>query len=83
MGKNKKFIKFKLRNKMTDLRRQISKDIYLPNGAIYISKYNENLKSFYTKKTILYEMHENSSVDIDTEQDLKIARRLSTSKRKF
>lgn len=83
MSKNKKFIKFKLRNKMSDLRRQNCKDIYLPNGAIYISKYNKKLKSFYTQKTILYEMHENSSVDIDTEQDLKIARRLSISKQKF
>ena len=83
MGKNKKFIKFKLRNKMSDLRRQNCKDIYLPNGAIYISKYNEKLRSFYTQKTILYEMNENSSVDIDTEQDLKIARRLSISKQKF
>ena len=83
LGKNDNLVKFRLKNKSIDLRRQNSKDIYLPNGAIYISKYNENLKSFYTQKTILYEMHENSSVDIDTEQDLKIARRLYTSKRKF
>ena len=83
LSKNKNLIKFRLRNKGINLRRQINRNIYLPNGAIYISKYTQKLRSFYTKKTILYEMPEKYSVDIDTKEDLIIAKQISTSMQKF
>ena len=52
--------------------RQKLPNAYLPNGAIYIAKVNHFLKrrSFFSKKMALYEMDENSSLDIDTKKDL-------------
>lgn len=48
---------------------------YLPNGAIYIIKSSILIKlnTFYPPKTIPYIMDEISSLDIDTEADLKKA----------
>ncbi len=48
---------------------------YLPNGAIYIIKSSILIKlnTFYPPKTIPYIMDETSSLDIDTEVDLKRA----------
>ena len=52
--------------------RQKLPNAYLPNGAIYIAKVNHFLKqkSFFSKRMALYEMDENSSLDIDTKKDL-------------
>ena len=55
------------------LRRQNNENHFLPNGAIFISKIN-NLKNFYSNRTILYEMDEKDSVDIDTKEDLELAK---------
>jgi len=49
--------------------------VYIPNGAIYISKPRVLLKykSFYSKKILPYIMPDVRSIDIDNEIDLKLA----------
>ena len=73
LEKKNRFIKFVFKQKKI-LRRQDNRGYFLPNGAIFISK-TKNLKNFYSNKTILYEMNENVSVDIDTKKDLELARK--------
>lgn len=51
---------------------------YIPNGSMYISKYDE-LKStnqFYTDRTYAYIMSLSSSIDIDDAEDFRLARLL-------
>lgn len=53
-------------------------DLYVPNGAIYIIK-TEKLKkyeNFITLKTKFYLMDKLSSIDIDEEQDFRLAEQL-------
>jgi CMP-N-acetylneuraminic acid synthetase len=54
---------------------------YLINGAIYIIR-SENIRdnSFYNLKSVLYEMPALSSIDIDTLEDLNLAKTLFKSK---
>ena len=73
LRKKNKFINFVFKQKKL-LRRQDQKNLYLPNGAIYIARL-KNLKNFYTDKTLLFEMTEQDSVDIDTIEDLRLARK--------
>lgn len=56
-------------------RRQDLPTIYMSNGAIYIIKIDEFLKSqtLFTEKTISYKMNKIESLDIDTIDDLKEA----------
>jgi len=56
-------------------RRQKSPKVYIPNGAIYVSTYNNLIKykSFYSKKILPYVMPEERSIDIDYEIDFKLA----------
>lgn len=63
-------------------RRQDFKDLYRPNGAIYIAKTEVLLKhkSFQTIKTIPYLMSYQSSIDIDTEFDFMLAETIILSK---
>tara|TARA_B100000686_G_scaffold342158_1_gene420756 strand:- start:1306 stop:2013 length:708 start_codon:yes stop_codon:yes gene_type:complete len=69
LQKKNKHINFCLSQNTKNFRRQLNKDLYLPNGAIFISKFNDRFTSFYKKKTIFYEMKAHESVDIDTIQD--------------
>ncbi len=69
LEKKKNYIGFSLSKNLKDFRRQTNKDLYLPNGAIFITKYKSKFTSFYQKKTIFYEMSSRQSVDIDTMQD--------------
>ena len=73
LKKNNEFVELVFKQKKL-MRRQDNKNFYMPNGAIFISKI-KNLNSFYSKKTILYKMKEKESIDIDTIEDLKLARR--------
>lgn len=59
----------------SNYRRQAYKD-YTPNGAIFIGKPDEYLsrKHFYGSKSMAYIMDERSSVDIDNEIDLELAK---------
>jgi len=56
-------------------RRQSFPPVYRLNGAIYICEVNKLRKyqSFQTDKTLAFVMDTNSSIDIDTEEDLKWA----------
>ena len=72
LKKNKKYVKFAFDQKNL-LRRQDNRKVYLPNGGLYISKY-QNLNNFYTNQTIFFEMDEKSSIDLDTLEDFKIAK---------
>lgn len=66
------FIKY---DKKKFARRQDFKKVYRLNGAIYISKIDkiyEN-RSFESRRTISYIMDKQSSIDIDTENDLRYA----------
>ena len=51
---------------------------YLPNGAIYYSKVNHFLKheSFFSNNMGMFNMDSEKSLDIDSEDDLKLARML-------
>ena len=64
------------------MRRQDLPPLYMPNGAIYISRVIEFRKNstLFSKKTIMYEMDNNSSIDIDIWDDLKIAESLLIKK---
>lgn len=59
-------------NQYPFMRRQDLPKTYLSNGATYIIKVDEFIKnsSFYTDKTISYEMDNLTSLDIDTQEDL-------------
>lgn len=56
--------------------RQAEVDYYYPNGAIYITSKKEYLKNmtFYSKNTKAYVMDKISSTDIDTIDDLELAK---------
>lgn len=49
------------------------KKLYIPNGAIYISKLKKNI-NFYSSRTLFYVMDSYSSIDIDLKKDLYKAR---------
>lgn len=57
------------------MRKQDLPELYMPNGAIYISTL-QNLfkhKSFYCKKSLPYIMSEERSIDIDNKIDFQLA----------
>ena len=64
------------------MRRQDLPPLFMPNGAIYISRVNEFRKNLtlFSEKTMMYEMDNNSSIDIDNWDDLKIAESLILEK---
>lgn len=57
-------------------RRQTFTNKYIPNGAIYITNIIKYLdtRSFFMKDTLGFMMSDDTSIDIDTETDLKIAK---------
>ena len=65
-------------NNFPFMRRQDLPSLFMPNGAIYICSIKEFKKnlSLFSDKTIMYEMDNNSSIDIDNMNDLIIAERL-------
>ncbi|MBT5400299.1 acylneuraminate cytidylyltransferase family protein [bacterium] len=62
------------------MRRQDLPCIYMSNGAIYVIKVDRFIKnnSFFTSKTIPYEMSGTNSMDIDTKEDLEEIRKRMT-----
>lgn len=64
------------------MRRQDLPPLFMPNGAIYISRVKEFKKNstLFSEKTMMYEMDNNSSIDIDNWDDLKIAESLILEK---
>ena len=67
---NKKF------NAVTN--RQNLKPTYIPNGSIYVFKYDtlKKTRQYYTKKTYAYIMPFEKSVDIDDVFDFELAKKL-------
>ena len=59
------------------MRRQDLPPVYMPNGAIYIIDVKAFLKDkkLFTSHTIPFEMDERSSVDVDTIDDVEIAKK--------
>ena len=57
------------------MNRQDSEITFTPNGGIYVFKYSllKEKYSYYSDKTYAYVMPEERSLDIDTENDFKIA----------
>lgn len=55
--------------------RQVEKQSYLPNGAIYVFKYNmiKNLRVYYTEKSYPYIMPRERSIDVDALEDFNYA----------
>ena len=62
--------------------RQELPEVFQPNGAIYIIEIKEFLKkkTFFTNKTIHYEMSAEKSIDVDSYDDIiKIENQLKTN----
>jgi len=70
-----KFLKPAFGWKYFKLRRQDLPKLYAPNGAIYVSSLKNlfKYKSFYSKNILPYIMPSGRSIDIDKEDDLKMA----------
>ncbi len=71
--KNNKITQFI--NKKLKTNRQENKELYIPNGSIYIFNYNylKRNKKYLNDKTFCYVMPKIKSVDIDDELDFQIA----------
>ncbi len=67
---------FKSHNK--GIRRQELDDVFIRNGAIYITsvKYFKKTLQIISDTPILYEMPKNRSIDLNTEKELKILEKL-------
>jgi|SaaInlStandDraft_4_1057021.scaffolds.fasta_scaffold24109_2 CMP-N,N'-diacetyllegionaminic acid synthase len=67
------FIECISNNKYPFMREQDLPEVYMSNGAIYITKVEEFLKekSFFTDRTVRYIMSKEKSFDIDTLSDLE------------
>jgi len=59
----------------TPTRRQDLPKYWVPNGAVYLARVDALLhaRTFYTDDTVLYEMPLTRSIDIDTEEDFRLA----------
>ena len=66
-------------------RRQDAPKTYDFNASIYIWKRKSliNFKSFYTNKTVFYEMPESRSIDIDSELDFRLVEFLLKKEKKW
>ena len=81
--KNPYFNMIEIKNNKVQIVKKLKKNIYRRqdapktydcNASIYIWKRKSliNFKSFYTNKTVFYEMPESRSIDIDSELDFKL-----------
>lgn len=69
---NQGFISMPLLKTHQDLRRQNLPVCYFPNGAIYLAP-TTPFSGFYGSKTRAFVMDKDSSIDVDSLEDLKIA----------
>lgn len=60
------------------MNRQSLPEVFMPNGAIYIIKTKEFLKTrtLFTSKTLPFIMEGEKNIDLDTYEDLKIVRKI-------
>jgi CMP-N,N'-diacetyllegionaminic acid synthase len=72
------FIECISNNQYPFMREQDLPEVYMSNGAIYITKVEEFLKekSFFTDRTVRYIMSKEKSFDIDTISDLEAVKRI-------
>ena len=65
----------KKKNDQKLMNRQNSIKTYIPNGGIYVFKYSllKEKYTYYSDKTYAYVMPKERSIDIDTQNDFKIA----------
>lgn len=70
MKRKGRYLNFLRKNRNNYLRQNLER-FFLPNGAMYFSKIHNFKGSFYTKKTMFFEMDVNSSIDIDNLHDFK------------
>lgn len=70
-------------NRYPFARRQDLPKTYMSNGAIYIIKTSEFIRSkkLFSKKSVPFEMDEDKSLDIDTADDLNKAKKYLSEKR--
>ena len=67
-------VNFCLTSPKKGLRRQEVVPFFIPNGALYIASTKHFKHSFFTERTLFFEMDKESSVDIDTMEDLQVAK---------
>lgn len=81
---DKYFLKNFIKQNNNHTRRQDLPKIYITNGAIYIMNISDFLLhgSFNTDKTMPFIMDQESSIDIDTEIDFKLAELIIKEKKK-
>ncbi len=76
-GDQKGYFHFCLNSVAKKPRRQDMPDYYLPNGAFYLAPVKViRSKSFHTSRTMLFLLDPETSVDIDTREDLDQALRI-------
>ena len=76
------YLKGLVNNEFPFMPRQELPEVFQPNGAIYIIEIKEFLKkkTFFTNKTIHYEMSAEKSIDVDSYDDIiKIENQLKTN----
>jgi len=73
---NKIFPRLFLGKNFKPIRRQDKKILFSRNGAIYITRINKRNKFIFGGKQITYLMKAFNSIDINTEEDLNIAKKL-------
>ena len=64
-------VNFCLTSPKKGLRRQEVVPFFIPNGALYLASTKHFKHSFFTERTLFFEMNKESSVDIDTMEDLQ------------
>tara|TARA_Y200000002_G_C22686359_1_gene666148 strand:- start:3522 stop:4229 length:708 start_codon:yes stop_codon:yes gene_type:complete len=76
--KDKNYIKYYKDNIKRNQNRQNTKELFSVNGSIYFSKISSFLKnkSFHIDKVIGYKMSSIHSIDVNSEEDLEIAKLL-------
>jgi N-acylneuraminate cytidylyltransferase len=80
---NNGYLKGLVNDKIPFSNRQTLNSLYMPNGAIYIVKRNFFLEnqSLFTDTTIPYIMSHESSIDIDTLEDIQIVETILRKKK--
>ena len=92
--KNPYFNMIEIKNNKVQIVKKLKKNIYRRqdapktydcNASIYIWKRKSliNFKSFYTNKTVFYEMPESRSIDIDSELDFRLVEFLLKKEKKW
>tara|TARA_Y200000002_G_C22685241_1_gene665715 strand:+ start:345 stop:1064 length:720 start_codon:yes stop_codon:yes gene_type:complete len=83
--KKKNYLKPYIKNHALNIQSQDLKEIYVPNGSLYISSVSNLIKnkSFFSKKTYFIDsFFDYEDLDIDSEYDLKLAKIIYDNQKK-